>query len=104
MSYLPSIVMITGATGGFGAAFARRFGDAGCKLILTGRNADKLNALAKTFKTPLHTIVMDIRNRKAIEAAFANLPKEFQEIDLLINNAGGARGQESAQEASLDNR
>ncbi len=102
MSYLPSIVMITGATGGFGTAFARRFAAAGCKLILAGRDAAKVDALASSLRVPVHKIVIDIRDRKSIEAAFAALPKEFQEIDLLINNAGGALGLGLAQEASLD--
>lgn len=126
MSYLPKIVMITGATGGFGEAFARKFAAAGCKLILTSRKADKLEALVKELNAqsrlrpssaervsgaqssraehnvPVHKIIMDIRDRKAIEAAFAALPPEFRDIDLLINNAGGAFGLEPAQEALLD--
>jgi 3-hydroxy acid dehydrogenase/malonic semialdehyde reductase len=94
--------MITGATGGFGAAFAQRFAAAGSKLILAGRDAKKLDALAATIKTPVHKIVMDIRHRDAIEKAFATLPAEFQAIDLLINNAGGALGLEPAHQSSLD--
>jgi 3-hydroxy acid dehydrogenase/malonic semialdehyde reductase len=102
MTYPPKIVMITGATGGFGEAFARKFASAGCKLILTSRKQDKLDKLAKPLKTHVHKIIMDVRDRKQIEAAFAALPKEFQDIDLLINNAGGAFGMEKAQEAQLD--
>ena len=102
MSYLPKIVMITGATGGFGEAFARKFAAAGCKLILTSRKTDKLDALVATLKVPVHKIIVDIRDRKAIEAAFAAIPSEFRAIDLLINNAGGALGLEPAQEAILD--
>src|SRR5580692_5822158 len=95
----PKIVMITGATGGFGRAFAKKFAAAGCKLILTSRKPDKLDALAKTCKVPAHKIILDIRDRNAIEKAFADLPKDFRNIDLLINNAGGAFGMEPAQEA-----
>jgi 3-hydroxy acid dehydrogenase/malonic semialdehyde reductase len=102
MSYRPDVVMITGATSSFGIAFAKRFAAIGCKLILTGRNAEKLHALASTLSIPHHVIVMDIRDRKAIETAFAALPKEFHNIDLLINNAGGALGLEPAQDALLD--
>lgn len=101
-NYLPKIVMITGATGGFGEAFARKFAAAGCKLILTSRKADKLDALVKSLPVAVHKIILDIRNRKAIEAAFAAIPPKFREIDLLINNAGGAFGLEPAQEALLD--
>lgn len=102
MAYLPKIVMITGATGGFGEAFARRFAAAGCKLILTSRKAAKLDEFAASLKVSVHKIILDIRDRKAIEAAFASLPAEFRDIDLLINNAGGAFGLEPAQEAVLD--
>lgn len=101
-AYLPSIVMITGATGGFGEAFARLFAAAGCRLILTSRKKDKLDALASSLKVPVHKIIMDVRNRKEIETAFAALPAEFRAIDLLVNNAGGAFGLDAGQVASLD--
>jgi len=102
MSYLPRTVMITGASGGFGEAFTKRFAAAGCRLILTGRDQRKLDKLASGIKVPVHKIVMNIRDRTAIESAFIALPKDFAEIDLLINNAGGALGMEAAQKASLD--
>ena len=95
-------VMITGATGGFGEAFARKFAAAGCKLILTSRKQDRLDALATELKVPLHKIIMDVRKREQIEAAFAAIPKEFQTIDVLINNAGGAFGMGPAYEDNLD--
>jgi 3-hydroxy acid dehydrogenase/malonic semialdehyde reductase len=101
-AYLPKIVMITGATGGFGAAFAHKFAAAGCRLILTSRKKDELDKLAAGLKVPVHKIILDVRDRKAIEAAFAALPKDFRDIDLLINNAGGAFGLEAAPEAQLD--
>jgi len=100
--HLPKIVMITGATGGFGEAFAHKFAEAGCKLILTSRKPDRLDALVKACKVAAHTIILDVRDRKAIETAFAGIPKEFAEIDTLINNAGGAFGQEPAWESNLD--
>ena len=101
-TYLPKIVLITGATGGFGEAFARKFAAAGCKLILTSRKKDKLDELAASLNVAVHKIILDVRDRKAIEAAFAAIPPEFQEIDLLINNAGGALGLEPAQNTNLD--
>ncbi|HUY68486.1 MAG TPA: SDR family NAD(P)-dependent oxidoreductase [Alphaproteobacteria bacterium] len=101
-AYLPKTVMITGATGGFGLAFAHKFAAAGCRLILTSRKPGKLGELAAELKVPLHKIVLDMRDRKAIEKAFADLPPDFRELDLLINNAGGAFGQDKAWEASLD--
>jgi 3-hydroxy acid dehydrogenase/malonic semialdehyde reductase len=101
-AYLPKTVMITGATGGFGAAFTHKFAAAGCRLILTSRKPDELDALAKPLKVPVHKIILDMRDRKAVERAFANLPKDFRAIDCLVNNAGGAFGQEPAWESNLD--
>ena len=101
-SYLPKTVMITGATGGFGVAFAHKFAAAGCRLILTSRKPDKLDALCAKLKVPVHKIILEIRDRAAIEIAFAALPKDFSTIDCLINNAGGAFGQEPAWQAKLD--
>ena len=77
MTGSPKIVMITGATGGFGEAFARKFADAGCKLILTSRKPDKLDKLAKLLKVPAHKIIMDVQKRKDIEAAFAAYEKDL---------------------------
>src|SRR5262249_2547649 len=100
--YLPKTVMITGATGGFGAAFAKKFAAAGCKLILTSRRQAELDKVAAALKVPVHKVIMDVRERKAIESAFGGLPKDFQEIDLLINNAGGAFGLEPYHQSQLD--
>lgn len=100
--YLPKTVMITGATGGFGVAFAQKFAEAGCRLILTSRKADKLDELVKPLKVPVHKIIVDVRDRKAIEKVFADLPKDFHDIDCLINNAGGAFGMEPAWQSNLD--
>jgi 3-hydroxy acid dehydrogenase/malonic semialdehyde reductase len=100
--YVPKTVTITGATGGFGEAFVRKFAASGCKLILTSRKPDKLDELAASLKVEAHKIIVDVSDRKAVEAAFASLPASFRDIDLLINNAGGAFGMEPAQNASLD--
>jgi len=93
--------MITGATGDFGRAFAVRFAAVGAKLILHGRNADKVAALQKEFPGS-HGMVCDFTDQKAIEDAVAGIPAEFRDIDLLINNAGGALGLDKAHEASLE--
>lgn len=100
--YKPSTVLITGATGDFGTAFARRFGALGCNLILHGRSQEKLDQLAATFLTPVHTTCFDIKDRAAMEQSVATIPSQFQHIDLLINNAGGALGLDKAQDSSLN--
>ena len=102
MSYTPRTVLITGATGDFGKAFARRFADIGCSLVLHGRAQDKLDALAAQFDTPVTTLCFDMADRAAMEAALGSLPESFRTIDLLINNAGGAFGLDKAQDSNLD--
>lgn len=97
-----SIVFITGATSGFGAAAARKFAADGARLILTGRRGERLEALKKELKVPVHTIVLDVRDRAAVEQAVAGLPREFAAIDILVNNAGLALGIEPAPQANLD--
>lgn len=101
-AYVPGIVLITGATGGFGSAFARRFAALGSRLILTGRNEQKLKELAGGLNTQCHLLAFDVRDRAAVEEALTSLPPDWKAIDLLINNAGLALGQEPAYRSSID--
>jgi 3-hydroxy acid dehydrogenase/malonic semialdehyde reductase len=94
-------VFITGASAGFGAAIARRFG-AETRLILAGRRQEKLAALAAELGARALPLTLDVRDREAVEKAVAGLPPEFSAVDLLVNNAGLALGLEPAQRASLD--
>jgi 3-hydroxy acid dehydrogenase/malonic semialdehyde reductase len=97
------IVLVTGATSGFGAAIAGRFGRAGHRIIATGRRVDRLDTLrAELGEAIAATVPLDLRDRAAIERAIAGLPPDLAAIDLLVNNAGLARGLEPAQRASLD--
>lgn len=96
-------ILITGATSGFGLDCGRRFATEGWQLIITGRRAVRLQALADEFPdTPMHQVVLDIRDRKQVEAMVADLPDRFKNIDVLLNNAGLALGIAPAQEASLE--
>jgi 3-hydroxy acid dehydrogenase / malonic semialdehyde reductase len=95
----PELVLITGATGGFGSAFARRFAALGSKLVLVGRRTEKLNSLRDGLKTEVHTVELDIRDRKAIDQAFGSLPAEFAAVETLVNNAGLALGADPAQKS-----
>lgn len=101
-AYTPRTILITGASGEFGAAFARRFAAIGSKLILTARDPAKLKPLLDTLSVPVHVLTLDVRDRKAVEEALATLPAEFAEIDLLVNNAGLALGADPAFKANLD--
>lgn len=95
------LALITGASAGFGAAIARRFAADGARLILAGRRVERLQALAAELGNS-HVLQLDVRDRAAVEAAIAGLPGDFAAIDLLVNNAGLARGTSPAQTASLD--
>lgn len=79
---MTSTVFITGATSGFGEATARRFAEAGWKLVLTGRRKERLDALCAELsaKTEVHGLVLDVRDRKAMEQAIANLPAGFEKF------------------------
>lgn len=100
--YKPECVLITGASGDFGKAFARRFAALGCKLILHGRDAKKIEALQKELGGDTHTIIFDITDKDAMKAALDGLPDNFKDIDLLINNAGLALGLDKVHEADLN--
>lgn len=96
------IVLITGATSGFGAEMARRFAQAGHKVIATGRRKDRLDGLAAELGASLLPVAMDVSDKASINAALAALPAEWKEVDVLVNNAGLALGIEPAHKASLE--
>ncbi|MET4676958.1 MULTISPECIES: SDR family NAD(P)-dependent oxidoreductase [unclassified Luteibacter] len=97
------IVLVTGATAGFGAAMARRFASTGHRVIAAGRRRDRLDALADELgRERVHPLQMDVRDRLAVDAALASLPAELASIDLLVNNAGLALGLEPAHAADPD--
>ncbi len=102
-AYVPQVVLITGATGGFGTAIAHRFAALGSRLVLAGRQADRVQALAQALApAQVHGTVFDIRNRAALIQALESLPPAFADLDVLVNNAGLALGAGPAQDASLD--
>lgn len=91
-------VLITGATSGIGEACARRFARGGYRLVLTGRNEEKLKALCEELETTgaeVRSLVFDVREREAATAAMASLDVV---PDVLINNAGLALGLEKEYE------
>ncbi|RFU36656.1 SDR family NAD(P)-dependent oxidoreductase [Actinomadura logoneensis] len=93
---------VTGASTGFGAAITRRLAADGARVVASARRAALLARVAADHPGTVHPLELDVRDRPAVEHAIATLPAEFAEIDLLVNNAGLARGLEPAQDADLD--
>ena len=99
------IVLITGATSGIGLGCARKFAANGDKLILTGRNEQRLAEIRDELTgkgTQVLTLAFDVRDREAARKAVESLSAEWQEIDLLVNNAGLALGLEPEYEGCMD--
>src|SRR3954467_7880908 len=97
------IVLVTGASSGFGAEIARRFVRAGHRVVAAGRRVDRLEALrAELGAGQLFVMPLDVRDGAAVAQAIAGLPPDLAATDLLVNNAGLALGLEPAHEASLD--
>ena len=97
-------VLITGASAGFGEACARKYQGPHTRLILAARRLDKLVKLQQELSTTESFLLqLDVRDRKSVAETLAGLPEPFQEVDILINNAGLALGLEPAHEADLDN-
>ncbi len=97
-------VLITGASSGFGEACARKFAAEGHRLILTARRTDRIEALAKELGKQVYAlaVTLDVRERESVERKLTELPNEFSEVDVLVNNAGLALGLSSADHADLD--
>ena len=99
------IVLITGATSGIGLSCARKFAENGDKLILTGRNEQRLEEIRKELTakgTKVLTLVFDVRDREKATEIIKNLPNEWKEIDVLVNNAGLALGLDPEYDGSFD--
>ncbi len=95
------IVLVTGASSGFGEEIARRFVREGHKVIAAARRTDKLAALRNELGANLLPVTLDVTDTASIAQALAQLPADWRTIDVLVNNAGLALGTEPAQECSL---
>lgn len=105
MSLKGKTVCITGASSGIGAACVDAFAEAGARLLLCARRLERLEALRAALVNAgreVHVFSLDVQDRAAVCQAFAELPVEWQEIDLLVNNAGLSRGLEPIQQGSLN--
>ncbi|MDC1105584.1 SDR family NAD(P)-dependent oxidoreductase [Prolixibacteraceae bacterium] len=98
-------ILITGATAGIGEACALQFGAQGHRLIVTGRRQDRLNQLVVRLKNEgiqVASLCFDVTKKSEVDAAIASLTKTWQDVDVLINNAGLAVGLELLQDGVVD--
>ncbi len=100
------IVLITGATSGIGKACAEKFAADKDNLIITGRRKDRLAELKaeleKRSGISVLALCFDVQDKHAVDGAFKDLPEQWQQIDILINNAGLALGRDSFEDADMD--
>jgi NAD(P)-dependent dehydrogenase (short-subunit alcohol dehydrogenase family) len=99
------VVIITGAAGNLGEAVARSFFEAGAKLVLTDRAADRLAKMYPAIAdSPEHflTTSVDSTDPKAVNAMVAQVVERFRRIDVLVNTVGGYRGGSSLQDTPID--
>ena len=103
---MSKIILVTGASSGFGKAIATKFAAGGWNVILTGRRKEKLDELAKALEANYGiktlSLVFDVQDKKAEFDNLQNLPTEWQAINILVNNAGLALGRDSFENANLE--
>lgn len=103
---MKKLILITGATSGFGEAMAHKFAKQGNDLVITGRREERLNALkqllADKYSVEVLPLCFDVRNRNEVETHLSALSDKWKEIDVLINNAGLASGLDKIQDGDVD--
>jgi 3-hydroxy acid dehydrogenase / malonic semialdehyde reductase len=104
---MKQIALITGTTSGFGKAIAAKFAASNYDVIITGRREDRLNQLAKDLKQRhpdlrVLPLAFDVRDKKSVEEKISSLSPDWQNISVLVNNAGLALGRELFEEADMD--
>jgi 3-hydroxy acid dehydrogenase/malonic semialdehyde reductase len=103
---MSKIILVTGASSGFGKAIATKFAAGGWNVIITGRRKEKLDELGKALEANYGiktlSLVFDVQDKKAVFDNLQNLPTEWQAINILVNNAGLALGRDSFENANLE--
>lgn len=103
---MEKIIIITGATSGFGKAIADKFATNGWNCIITGRRKERLLEVAKELTDKFHVnvlpLVFDVQVKDDVFSAIDNLSTEWKDIDVLVNNAGLALGRDSFDNANLE--
>jgi 3-hydroxy acid dehydrogenase / malonic semialdehyde reductase len=97
-----AVVLVTGASSGIGAACAEAFAAVGARVILAARRERALRRMVAQFemrhRAETLPLVLDVRDAAAVSEAIAGLPERWAAIDVLVNNAGLARGLDPAYE------
>ncbi|NIE80952.1 SDR family NAD(P)-dependent oxidoreductase [Asaia sp. As-1742] len=96
-----AIILVTGATAGFGQAIAKRLVKEGHRVIGTGRRAERLEAMKKELGEAFLPQVLDVTDAEKVQALPASLPPAWRQVDVVINNAGLALGVGKAQDSDL---
>ena len=100
------IAMVTGASSGFGEAIARKFAQEGWDVIITGRRAERLQALSAELERDCEVEILplefDVRDADAVHSALSIVPEKWQQLEVLVNNAGLAVGKASIDEGDLE--
>jgi NADP-dependent 3-hydroxy acid dehydrogenase YdfG len=99
------IIMVTGATSGFGQATALKFAQNGYDVIITGRRPERLDELEKQLKKYGNRVLclnFDVRKRYETEDAVNSIPGDWKNIDILVNNAGLAVGMDHIESGNVD--
>jgi NADP-dependent 3-hydroxy acid dehydrogenase YdfG len=99
------IIMVTGATAGFGRAVANKFARNGYNVIITGRRKERLDEVEKeivSLGAKVLPLNFDVRKRYEVEDTIAGIPDEWKNIDILVNNAGLAVGLEHVDKGNID--
>ena len=103
---MSKIILITGASSGFGKAIAEKFAAGGWNLILTARRKEKLAEVAtgieKKYGVKTLSLVFDVQDKEAVFAQLNDLPEAWQAVDILVNNAGLALGRDSFLDANIE--
>lgn len=99
-------ILITGATSGIGRACAFKFASKGYRLILTGRRQEKLlslkNELIQQFQAEVLDLCFDVQDKAQVKTMLSDIKNPWNNIDILLNNAGLALGRDSFEEASIE--
>lgn len=98
------IALVTGATSGIGRASAITLAKMGFHIIATGRRADRLEELKSEMPEGIDflPLVFDVRDRETVMEILGNLPENWKNVDVLLNNAGNAHGMDPIQSGNMD--